>query len=153
MTTNLKPKGTARGAENLGGDMDFFTAYTLVDITDTGVTDPTPSKAYNQAQNLNAMVQMIGLRTQPIMISVDMVEDQNLEDYDFGSNFTGSATVWMLKFATERSGYTTEVTLVSDSNGLPVVTGLDESVSIAPAVLNSTSATAKNIYFVQHTTL
>jgi hypothetical protein len=153
MTTNLKPKGTARGAENVGGDMDFFTAYTLVDITDTGVSDPTPSKAYNQAQNLNAMVQLVGLRTQPIMISVDMIEDQALADYDFGSSFTGSATIWMLKFATERRGYTTEATLISDASGLPILTGLDESVSITPAVLNSTSATSKNIYFVQHTTL
>lgn len=150
--TTIKPKGTARGAENLGGDMDFFTAYTLVDITDTGVSDPTPSKAFNQAQNLNAMIQMVGLRTQPIMISVDIIED-NLADYDFGSNFSGTQTIWMLKFATERSGYTTEATLISDSNGLPVVTGLDETVSISPAVINSTSATAKNIYFVQHTTL
>ena len=150
--TTIKPKGTARGAENLGGDMDFFTAYTLVDITDTGVSDPTPSKAFNQAQNLNAMIQMVGLRTQPIMISVDIIED-NLADYDFGSNFSGTQTIWMLKFATERSGYTTEATLISDSNGLPVVTGLDETVSISPAVINSTSVTAKNIYFVQHTTL
>lgn len=149
----ITPKGTARGAENLGGDMDFFTAYTLVDITDTGVSDPAPSKSYNQAQNLNAMIQMIGLRTQPVMISVDRIENDSLSDYDFGSNFTGTADIWMLKFATERSGYTTESTLISDSNGLPVATGLDETVTISPAVLNSTSATAKNIYFVQHTTL
>jgi len=149
----ITPKGTARGAENLGGDMDFFTAYTLVDITDTGVSDPAPSKGYNQAQNLNAMIQMIGLRTQPVMISVDRIENDSLADYDFGSNFSGTADIWMLKFATERSGYTTESTLISDSNGLPVATGLDETVTISPAVLNSTSATAKNIYFVQHTTL
>lgn len=153
MTANLKPKGTARGAENVGGDMDFFTAYTLVDITDTGVSDPTQTKAYNQAQNLNSMIQLVGLRTQPIMISVDLIED-NLSDYEFGSNFTGTnKKIWMLKFATERSGYTTEATLISDANGLPVITGLDESVSISPAVINSISATAKNIYFVQHTTL
>ena len=153
MTANLKPKGTSRGAENLGGDMDFFTAYTLVDITDTGVSDPTQTKAYNQAQNLNSMIQLVGLRTQPIMISVDLIED-NLSDYEFGSNFTGTGKkIWMLKFATERSGYTTEATLISDANGLPIITGLDESVSISPSVINSISATAKNIYFVQHTTL
>jgi len=154
MTTTFKPNGTGRGAENLGGDMDFFTAYTLVDITDTGVSDSrhTPVKEYNQAQNLNAMIQLVSLRTQPVMISVDLVED-DLDNYDFGSNFTGTKKIWILKFATERSGYTTEATLISDASGLPITTGLDESVSISPTVLNSTSATAKNIYFVQHTTL
>lgn len=152
MVANLKPKGTARGAENVGGDMDFFTAYTLVDITDTGVSDPTQTKSYNQAQNLNSLIQLVGLRTQPVMISVDLVED-DLSNYDFGSGFTGLSNIWMLKFATERSGYTTEATLISDAGGLPIITGLDESVSISPSVLNSTSATAKNIYFIQHTTL
>jgi hypothetical protein len=154
MTTTFKPNGTSRGAENLSGDMDFFTAYTLVDITDTGISDSRhiPVKEYNQAQNLNAMIQLVSLRTQPVMVGVDLVED-DLANYDFGSNFTGTQKVWILKFATERSGYTTEATLISDSSGLPITTGLDETVSITPAVLNSTSATAKNIYFVQHTTL
>lgn len=154
MTTTFKPNGTGRGSENLGGDMDFFTAYMLVDITDTGVSDSrhTPVKAYNQAQNLNALIQLVSLRTQPVMVSVDLVED-NLSNYDFGSNFSGTHNIWILKFATERSGYTTEATLISDANGLPVITGLDETANVSPAVLNSTSVTAKNIYFIQHTTL
>ena len=154
MTTTLKTNGTSRGAENVSGDMDFFTVYTLADITDTGVSNPgyTPVKAYSQAQNLNALIQLVSLRTQPVMVGIDKVND-NLSNYDFGSNFTGLKSVWILKFATERSGYTTEATLISDANGLPIITGLDENVAISPAVLNSTSATAKNIYFVQHTTL
>lgn len=154
MTTTIKPNGTSRGAENLSGDMDFFTLYTLVDITDTGISNPgiSPVKAYNQAQNLNALVQLVSLRTQPVMLSVDKVND-NLSNYAFGSGFTGVKSIWILKFATERSGYTTEATLVSDANGLPIIVGLDDNVTISPAVLNSTSATAKNIYFVRHTTL
>lgn len=155
MATVIKPNGTARSTENIGGDPDFFTVYTLVDITDTGISDSrvTPVKPYNQAQNLNSLIQCVSLRVQPNLISVDKLTGEAMADHEFGSAFTGSQTVWVLKFATERSGYIDEAKLKADVDGLPMLTSLDETVTFGTAVFNSLSNTNKNIYFIQHTTL
>lgn len=155
MATVIKPNGTARSTENIGGDPDFFTVYTLVDITDTGISDSrvTPVKPYNQAQNLNSLIQCVSLRVQPNLISVDKLTGEAMADHEFGSAFTGSQTVWVLKFATERSGYIDEAKLKADVDGLPMLTGLDETATFSTAVFNSLSNTNKNIYFIQHTTL
>lgn len=155
MATVNKPNGTARSTESIGGDPDFFTVYTLVDITDTGISDSraTPVKPYNQAQNLNSLIQCVSLRVQPNLISVDKLVGEAMADHEFGSAFTGTQTVWVLKFATERSGYTDENKLKTDVDGLPVLTGMDETATLSTAVFNSLSNTNKNIYFIQHTTL
>ena len=50
---------TARTGEFIGGNVEYFTCYTLIDITDTGVYDPTAGQTYEQAQNLNALLQAI----------------------------------------------------------------------------------------------
>jgi len=150
-----KTNGTARSGEFFSGNMDFFTVYSLVDITDTGVSDPriTPQTQYFQAQNLNSMVQLVSLRIQPVMVQVDKYPDEDMADYNFGSNFKGQQTIWVLKFATERVGYTTAEKLRQDGEGLPIITGLDETVTFKSAVLDTFSETDRNIYFIQHDTL
>ncbi len=151
----IKTNGTARSTENFGGNMDFFTVYSLVDITDTGVSDPrvVPQGPYLQAQNLNSLIQLIGLRIQPVLVQVDKYEGEDMADYDFGSNFTGLHTVWVLKFATERAGFSSPALLRQDSDGLPIITGLDETATFSNAVINAFSDAEKNIYFIQHETL
>ena len=87
------------------GNQEFFTVYTLVDITDTGVKRGNTKQSF-QAQNLSNVLQAIGLRCQPIISSVLKLTGQAMSDYSFGSGFTGSQTVWALKFATEHSDQT-----------------------------------------------
>jgi hypothetical protein len=151
----IKTNGTARSTENFGGNMDFFTVYSLVDITDTGVSDPrvTPQLPYLQAQNLNSLIQLIGLRIQPVLVQVDKYEGEDMADYVFGTNFTGEHTVWVLKFATERAGFSSPELLRQDSDGLPIIAGLTETATFSNAVINAYSDTEKNIYFIQHETL
>jgi hypothetical protein len=52
-------QATARTGEYIGGNIEYFTCYTLVDISDSGTYDPTAGQAYEQAQNLNALLQAI----------------------------------------------------------------------------------------------
>lgn len=150
-----KTNGTARAGEYFSGNMDFFTVYSLVDITDTGTSDPRiePNIPYLQAQNLNSIVQLVSLRIQPVMVQVDIHPGEDMADYDFGSNFTGTHTIWVLKFATERAGFTTAALLRADGHGLPIITGLAETVMFGTAVINTLSDSEKNIYFIQHDTL
>lgn len=153
--TIKRTNGTSRSGEYFSGNMDFFTVYSLVDITDTGVSDPrvTPILPYQQAQNLNSVIQMVSLRIQPVLVQVDVYTNEDMADYDFGSNFTGNETVWVLKFATERAGFTSPALLRQDADGLPIIAGLEETATFITEVLNTFSATEKNIYFIQHETL
>lgn len=150
-----KTNGTARSGEYFSGNMDFFTVYTLVDITDTGASDPriVPNIQYQQAQNLNSIIQLVSLRIQPVLVQVDVFNNEDMADYDFGSRFTGLNTVWLLKFATERAGFTNPELLKKDADGLPIITSLQETAEFVTDVLDTFSAEQKNIYFIQHDTL
>ena len=134
------------------GNQEFFTVYTLVDITDTGVKRGNTKQSF-QAQNLSNVLQAIGLRCQPIISSVLKLTGQAMSDYSFGSNFTGSQTVWALKFATEHSDQTSATALENDLDSIPMYyTGLDHTVADQTA-LDTKSATDKKIYFIVNTNL
>ena len=67
----------------------FFIAYTLVDITDSGNSDPKIVVLHLDKHKSNSP-QALSLRTQLVLSSVDVKLPQDLSDYDFGSDFTGS---------------------------------------------------------------
>jgi len=144
---------TARTGEFVGGNIEFFTCYTLVDITDTGIYDPGAGKTYEQAQNLNALLQAISLGSQPTMSSVEKVIAADLSDYDFGSDYTGNHTVWVLRFASERVGSITIDSLIRDIAGLPVYDDLDETAVFDNNVFETGSNSQLNIYFVRNDNL
>ena len=50
-----------RPGENLTGNIEFFTCLTLVDITDTGNSNPAGGDPYEQAQNLNSLLRPFGI--------------------------------------------------------------------------------------------
>jgi hypothetical protein len=150
MTTR---NGTGRTGEFIGGNIEYFSCYTLVDISDTGMFDPNAGKEYEQAQNLNALLQAISLGSQPTLSSVEKIIATDLEDFDFGSDFTGEHNFWVLRFASERVGSITVDTLVRDIDGLPVYTDLDETAVFDTDVYETNSSTQKNIYFIRNDNL
>jgi len=158
--SGLVRKSKWRAGENLTGDLEFFTAFTLVDITDSGISDPElfDSLEYNQSQNLNVLLQVIGLRTQPVIVSVTARASQDLTDYDFGTAFTGTHTVWAVKFASEYRGAWEKngdpiYFLKSDTDGIAFIPELDNTVEFLLNVFDSYDATNKNIYFLKSDTL
>jgi hypothetical protein len=144
---------TARTGEVIGGNIEYFTCYTLVDITDTGVYDPAAGSTYEQAQNLTALLQAISLGSQPILASVEKLTAEAAEDFEFGTDFTGNHNVWILRFASERVGSITVATLVRDLDGLPIYDDLDETAVFDSAVFETNSADQRNIYFVRNDNL
>ena len=144
---------TARTGEFIGGNIEFFTCYTLADISDTGVYDPVQGKAYEQAQNLNALLQAISLCSQPTLSSVEKIIAADMADYEFGSNFENNQTIWVLRFVSERAGSITLETLTRDIAGLPLYTDLDETATFSPEVFETQDSVAKNIYFVRNDNL
>ena len=142
----------SRPVEVLTGSTDFYTVYTLIDITDSGVVSPKVSASgYFQAQNLNTFIQSISLRSQPVLSSVQILDSQNMNEYEFGTDFTGTHTVWVLKFASEtadawnKEGNSVYM-LEQDFNNMPIHGNLDETAIISPEIID-TKSVDKNTYF------
>jgi len=146
-------QSTGRTGEVIGGNIEFFSCYTLVDITDTGVYDPNAGTTYEQAQNLNALLQAISLGSQPIMSSVEKIVAADVADYDFGSDFTGNHNMWVLRFASERVGSITVASLIRDIDGLPVYDDLDETAVFDANVFETGASDQLNIYFIRNDNL
>jgi hypothetical protein len=144
---------TARTGEVIGGNIEYFTCYTLVDITDSGIYDPAAGSVYEQAQNLNALLQAISLGSQPILTSVEKLIAADLDDFEFGSDFTGNHNMWILRFASERVGSITVDTLIRDIDGLPIYDDLDETATFDNNVFETNNSEQKNTYFVRNDNL
>ena len=144
--------GTSRPAEVLTGSTDYYTVYTLIDITDSGVTSPkTDATGFYQAQNLNTFIQSIGIRSQPVLSSVEILSAKDLVDYEFGNSFTGTHDIWVLTFASETADAWKSVNnsvymLKQDLNNTPIHTSLDETALITVDIID-TSSVLKNTYF------
>ena len=121
-----------------------ISVYTLIDISeDTAL----------QQQNLNALVQTIALRGNPIDIKVSMKGNQSMTDYQFGEDHPGSQNVWIMTFETDREGLFDTKSgelggLVNDIHQVPVIIDLLESATIDPAVFDAKTENSKNIYFL-----
>jgi hypothetical protein len=147
-------KGTQRPTEVIGRNTSFYSIYTLIDVTDANVSSPkTDAKKFYQSQNLNTFMQVIGLRTQPVISSIAKLQSQSMTDYNFGNDFTGSNTVWILKFVSETEGAwnkdSNETALLSeDFNLVPVYDGIDETAIINGDVINTDNEDKLNTYFI-----
>ena len=144
--------GISRPVEVLTGSTDFYTVYTLIDITDSGIVSPkVDAKGFFQAQNLNTFIQSISLRSQPVLSSVEMLSAENLSNHQFGSNFTGIHNIWVLKFASEtrdawRKDNDNVYLLKQDFDTMPIHITLDETAVINPESVDASTVNA-NTYF------
>jgi hypothetical protein len=135
-------------------ELDNFTVYTLVDITNTEITDPDlfDTLEYNQYQNLNTILQVVGMRTQPIVISVIAKKSANLKNFKFGSQYSGKHSVWIIKFSSEyKDAWLKEndpsFFLKKDIDGIAYISSLEETVKFDVDIFNTSSVKYKNIYF------
>lgn len=135
-------------------ELQFYTGFTLVDITSTGVTRYRTEQEFqrNQQRNWETVLQALSLRTQPMLIKGPVVTESNLADgWEFGEFFQGRHKIWIWTFAVE----TTDVFLVDndpkgglvkDFEQVPFVQGLDETARFMLPVFYPYGA-IKNIYF------
>lgn len=144
--------------EVLSGDMDFCIAFSLVDITNTNKSDPRgQTLEYLQAQNLNTILQTLGMRTQVVISSVTVLENQDLSNYKFGSEYEGEHTVWMLKFASEKPDIWDRAAskmfyAYKDCHLTPVYTNLNETVVLSDTFV-TTNTNFRNLYFENNKSL
>lgn len=135
-------------------DLQFYTGFTLVDITATGVTRYRPEQEHerNQQRNWETVLQTIGLKTQPMMIKGPVVTESNLADgWQFGEYYQGRHKIWIWTFAVEHPDVFLVDTdplglLVEDFEQVPIIQGLDETARFMLPIFYPHGA-IKNIYF------
>ena len=130
--------------------MTNYVAYTLIDITNTNETKIARNKLhFFQQQNLNTLIQTIGLRSQPLDVEVLPLMAQDVVNFGFGKQYHGLHTVWKLQFSIEHGGAIQNMDqLLTDCNGIPVYTGLEETAEIKSKCFETIGPI--NVCFKQH---
>jgi len=101
----------------------------------------------NQHRNWQSMLQIIGLRCQPVYISTPtMVSGQDLSD--FGTEYS-KGTYWKYHFGVEQEGVfdlpnKENGLLLEDLHNVPMIIKLTETESIDPAMIDTFSDKFKN---------
>ena len=126
--------------EFIGANIEFFSIFSLIDFSDSDMgANASPykgdgtkldltsveSKSYHQAQNLNILIQSIGFRCQPVMISVNsqsvtVSSFNNAHSVNLGSAYTGTKELWTVKFASENPGAWNITLLQTELFGMPI---------------------------------
>jgi hypothetical protein len=125
--------------------MKSFICATLVDITPTNVTRGD-SLARDQQRNWETVLQVLSLKTQPIILGgPELLSDIDGVSKIFGEFYQTMQKVWIFKFASEQDIYTVDQ-LYEDFEQVPVITGLEESARFMLPIFHSYGI-LKNIYF------
>lgn len=131
--------------------MNELICVTLIDITNTGVTKGD-SKERNQQRNWETVLQVLSLKTQPIIdIGPDKIDDIDFGKYSksksfFGEFYQGSNCCWGFKFHSESEDIYSIEQLEHDFEQVPVILGLDETARFMLPIFHS-YGTLKNIHF------
>lgn len=129
--------------------MKQWICFTLIDITATGITRGN-TKERDQQRNWETVLQVLGLKTQPIIHNgIEITKNINLEEVPpgyFGDFYQGSHTVWGFKFSSETEDVYTLDNLYEDFEQVPVILGLDETARFMLPIFHS-YGTLKNIHF------
>ena len=141
---------------SMNENLEYFTLVTLIDITRTGITKNTPEQEFlrNQQRNWESVLQVIGLRAQPITIGepYNEIVPQDVVNSIFGEMHHGQdQRVWCATFAVEhpdvfKSNREQLGLLKNDFNQVPVICGLNETARFILPIFYS-HGSLKNIIF------
>jgi len=130
--------------------MTNYIAYTLVDISNTNESKLDRNKIkFFQQQNLNTLVQTIGLRSQPMHSKVELQMAQDVANLGFGKQYQGLHTVWKMQFSIEHGGVFSLKDLLDDCNGIPIYTELEETTELSSKCFETHDSELTNLSFEQ----
>ena len=137
-----------------GNNLDFYTLFTLVDITQTGVINNVygGDMSRDQQRNWETVIQTIGLRAQPMIIDGPfIVESKDPSSFEFGEMHLSAQRSWVMSFGVEHKDVfkvdqDPVANLNLDFNQVPIITGLTETARFILPIFY-TSGAIKNIYF------
>jgi len=124
-----------------------FTIHTLVDITETGMRRGEDPTQYRQQQNFLTVMQTIGLRVNPTYITSPEIVEDIPSKYNLGTKYKNKQNIWQYKFDIEYTDALDIDTLINDFDLIPIITGLDETVSFENDVFITKNPSINNIFF------
>ena len=124
---------------HMGADPEFFTAWTLFDIS--------PEREESRG-NLAELMGVIAARGQPLLAGIECIDKQDIGNSLFGENVTGVHRVWCFKWIASAIGQMTEETLANESAGRVLATGLNETYPVGDKIV--TSGPDTNTFFIRH---
>lgn len=117
--------GAVGNQEVLTGNLQFFTLFTSLDITQTG------NYADNTQKDLESVIQVIALRAMPVImndpVELDGVGQNVLENYG-APTLTGAG--WILKFSFEREEMHTVSSLVEELHNVVLNAGTIDTKTV-----------------------
>jgi hypothetical protein len=121
-----------------------YKGYTLIDITNTGITKFSieAEQARNQQRNWETVVQILGMRTQLFRVEQTGVRSQDVSTYKFGNAYKGKHQIWSFEFDVEFQNAVPS----ADFDQVPVITGLTDTANPTTPLFYTTGIN-KNIYF------
>lgn len=133
--------------------MQRFKIHTLLDITETKQYRKEPGREFSwqQQQNFVMLTQTIAMRVNPLYDNCPSVEEVNLKQYQFGTEFKGTHKVWTWEFYIEYDGGFTDTLgrpeglLIDDLHFVPMIVGLEETATFPMALFDSQSPQHRNI--------
>jgi len=121
---SLIRSGAMGSSEVVSGNIEFYSLFTTLDITQTG------DYSNNSQKDFESVVQCIGLRAMPVVMNEPVELNGSgafvLENYGAPS-LTGAG--WIYKFAFEREGVHTITTLTDELNGIVLNAGVIDTKS------------------------
>lgn len=125
-----------------------FKLTTLVDITETNIRKGPDKIAIGQQSNYDALIQVIGLRSNPEPLRVQQCAGP-LTDLGFGTSFKGSRhNYWEFMFQVPDASTTVD-NLKNDFHLVPFVKELTETAKINISVFNTRDESLTNVVFEQ----
>lgn len=132
--------------------MQRFKVLTLLDITETQQhrKETGLELEWQQQQNFQMLLQVIGLRVNPLYRSSPLINEVNLKDYHFGSEYKGNHLVWDFAFEIEYDGGfedtlgRQEGLLIELLHFVPMITGLTETAKLTVPMFNTQAGQYRN---------
>lgn len=120
-----------------------FELYSLVDIENTGARKDAGFVLHSKEQNYLSVLNTISMRANPTIVKPPT---QVMEFPDFGSSYGNPTVAWHMIFEIEYGIHSIEM-LEEDFQLVPVITGLDEKVTLEYSVFRTKPDQYKNIIF------
>ena len=123
-----------------------FKLYTTVDITETNAKRSDDKKLFSQQNNLNTVMQTVGLRVNLNPVYVKNHTDK-VDSIGFGKSIKGKQRYWEFCFDIEYEGALNLDMLNNDFDLIPVITELDETLHNHNKIFRTTCPIDRNIVF------
>jgi hypothetical protein len=170
-----REKGLAGAGRFGSGVGEFFTIYTLIDISQTGMlaqykpdapafmddinqlinNEESWNRSRGQQSNLETLIQTISLRGNPMYIETPRkYTAEDVTELNFGSSFKGQQVFWVTSFTVEQPGLYLErgqenipgSGLIKDLTNVPIILNLTETAKIKTPIWHASDPKTKNIY-------